>query len=207
MEAIKENELKLLIESQYYEKIRNDFSSIRDPVEQINYYFDSSYYTLEKYNVTLRIRKECTSYLLCMKVKENTYNDLVNKSAEYNVMINENDFMQILYKPKKILDFLSSEAYNIFNTFCEENDELILLGSIQNSRHYLQGIYGYIFELDKTTFPNGLVTYELEIEGIRPEHLKGLMEELYSIGIRWKINNKSKYKRFIEIIRYEKDKQ
>jgi uncharacterized protein YjbK len=198
MKVNDEKELKLLINRQGYDEIIILFPTTGRTLNQTNYYFDNQMQSLRNNGITLRIRVEDSSYEICMKVKNKNRKSRITSSKEYNISINNDIFKNILKHPGGLLNFFSEEAISIYNQVNLENTPLSLIGSIENTRKYLKGSFGYIFELDAVTFPNNSKIYELEIEKIKEVHVCKIVEELKLKGINCTINNKSKYEWFID---------
>lgn len=195
MKKNKEFELKLLLDKDSYEKILINYQLIKT-IKQINYYFDDNLQTLAKNNITLRIRNQNNINVLCIKVKK--ISDLINVSNEYETCLNEKEFLNILNIPDSLLNFLNAEALKILTNFINSDNHLTYLGFICNTRSVLN-FHGKVIELDATEFHKNSITYELEIEQVSQEEAKKLIFELENSGIKTRINNVSKYKRFLDI--------
>lgn len=196
---IEERELKLLIRDvDYYsilEKSQDRGSSFK---KQINYYFDTNNFELNNLGITLRIRKENNDWLLCLKVKKQD-NNFISNSDEYEYRVNNKAFQDCSLQPKKILNYISEEAKQILIRSIDIN-EIKLLGSINNERHKINILDSYLFELDKSVFPENNLSYELEVEGLNSqEECNHIINFLENIGVELTVNRKSKYKRFVEL--------
>lgn len=71
---------------------------------------------------------------------------------------------------------------------------LVKLGSLRNQRHRCTQA-GWVAELDITTFPNGQVDYELEVETSQAELVQQALEPLASLLT---VQTKTKFRRFLE---------
>ncbi|SFS76820.1 CYTH domain-containing protein [Paenibacillus sp. 453mf] len=193
-----EKELKLLLQHDSYKKIINSVEQNPTPIRQVNYYFDSHDFKLEKAGITLRIRNEDTHWLLCAKVKSNSNNNFIS-STEIETSITELEFEYLKANPSEILKRFKRDEVDLCNIV--DSSELFLLGSIENERLKLKVFSDYTLELDHSIFPGGNESYELEVEGVSSDKdCNNIMNELEKMGIEFYLNNKSKYKRFVEYI-------
>ncbi|MDT8978713.1 CYTH domain-containing protein [Paenibacillus sp. chi10] len=193
-----ERELKLLLQHDSYKKIINSVEQNPTPIRQTNYYFDSRDFKLEKSGVTLRIRNEDTQWLLCAKIKSNSDNSFIS-SKEIETSITELEFEYLKGNPSEIFKRINKDEVDLCNIV--DSSELFLLGSIENERLKLKLFSDYILELDHSIFPGGNESYELEVEGVSSEkECSNIMNQLQKMGIDFYLNNKSKYKRFVEYI-------
>ncbi|OOE10093.1 CYTH domain-containing protein [Fictibacillus arsenicus] len=198
----KENELKLLIDEEAYSKLLKHIP-LKQQYDQINYYFDTPTHTLNASNITLRIRNQDNKFLLCLKVKnkKNMHSNFLS-SLEYENEIDKYVFEEVIKSPFKLSDVIPSEAYNIISKIINFR-ELKYIGNIHNSRSQLSLFNEFLFELDKTNFPNNKVCYELEVEGLSTEDDSDkIVDYLNKINIKYSINKASKYSRFIKSICY-----
>lgn len=195
-----EIELKLLTDEASFEKIEQYFTATYEPKNQTNYYFDSSKYLLAGNNITLRIRRENNLFIICMKVRIKDKGVAIH-SLEYNVEIGYEDFIKISLSPNSIINYLPQEAQKKLFTVNSQRCVLNLQGSIQNERKYYNFILGYQLELDKTTFPDGNLIYEIEIENIKAEDQEQVFSAFNEYGINYTINIDSKYNRFLQSIK------
>lgn len=195
-----EKELKLLLEQDSYNIFLSYFNSSTYSVHQINYYFDTIDFTLNNLGITLRIRRENQdNWLLCLKMKiDNMINSFVS-SQEIERQISETDFIATQNDPNQILNFFEDELPVSIKSKLHST-QLRCLGAIENQRQKLNLSEKYICELDRTLYPGGHEYYEMEFEGVRnDEDCKIIIEKLEEMGLEFKVNKKSKYKRFVEL--------
>ncbi|MED3553894.1 CYTH domain-containing protein [Cytobacillus praedii] len=204
MTKVLEQELKLLIDKSGYERILNSSEIIRGPIIQNNYYFDTYGRCLVKQGMTLRIRQENEKWLLCLKVKNKDSSQL-NKfvsSIEIEKEISENSFIECKNQPSRILSLLPYEAEELLGS---KINELEYLGFLRNERYSLISISlkEYLFDLDRSFFSIGLESFELEFEGIKTnKQTEDILNFLTDIGLEYKLNKKSKYKRFLDSLNF-----
>ncbi|MGG1343634.1 CYTH domain-containing protein [Bacillus toyonensis] len=193
-----ENELKLLIDKETYTYILNHSQNIKKPLKQINYYFDTENRCLEKQDSTLRIRHENNRWLLCLKLKNIEQSRYTVSSIEIEQEITEQIFKQCRHLPSKISCWLPPDAQRLLGNLI---NKLQFLGFIENTRYSINFLDNYAFDLDHTTFPGGLESFELEVEGIESQDESlDILNSLTNKGINFHLNKKSKYKRFLEIL-------
>ncbi|WJQ81012.1 CYTH domain-containing protein [Brevibacillus brevis] len=200
MQAI-ENELKLILEQESYTKFLSYFEQSSFPIHQTNYYFDTLDFALNKIGVTLRIRQENNNgWILCIKVKMDSPNAFTS-SLEIEKSITELDFLSTCNNPQHILNLFSEEIPKHISKLVHSSD-LRLLGSIQNHRIKLNFPDDFSCELDRSLYPGGHEFYEIEFEGINEElDCQYIIKKLQELNLNFSLNQKSKYKRFVEIIR------
>lgn len=195
-----EKELKLLLNKEDYSTLLNSFKEITNPLNQINYYFDTHEFSLNKLGITLRIREENEeNFLLCLKTKLTNLLSDITISNELEKSISRNDFNEYQNNPEGIVTYLNNDfSFPVKNQL--EHNHLQFLGSIKNQRRKLL-FNEYICDLDYTIYPNGDVFYEMEFEGMESElDSKKIIQYLDGNGIKYTVNKKSKYKRFVECI-------
>ena len=200
MTISKEQELKLLLKKDTYQILLQN-SELKNELIQTNYYFDTPNLILEQNGMTLRIRQENDKWLLCLKVK-NPANDInsYTSSLEFEQLITYETLNICTNNPVAINNWIPKEGRGYINDFI---NNLRLLGSIKNTRYSVK-LFNDIFhtyDLDHSIFPNGNEAYELEVEGIKDENdSKEIMDEFKKLKLDFIINNKSKYKRFVEYL-------
>lgn len=195
----KEQELKLLINNKGFQKLLNIAECNSIPLRQTNYYFDTPELDLEKNGITLRIRQQNTDWYICLKAKKgkNRHYSFVT-SLELENKVTDKALEECRSNPNVIVNYLQKEARLLLQNIININ-KLNLLGFINNERYCMKLFKNFIFELDYSTFPNGIESYELEIEGIKNEaECEDIMNFINSLSINFQINQKSKYKRFID---------
>ena len=197
---ILEKELKLLLDENDYYEILNSFGEVSEPLKQVNYYFDTKDFYLNEYGITLRIRKEEGRNLLCLKKKIKGYFSEVTTSEEFERGISNNEFLEYQKSPECIIEnFVDNLPGNIKQKLM--GNKLTLLGSIKNERRKIRFNNYYLCDLDYTEYPNGKTYYEMEFEDMNSESdINAIINYLNKKNIKYNINSKSKYKRFVECI-------
>lgn len=192
-----ENELKLLIEKEGYYRALEFFEKVRDPIEQVNYYFESPERFFQKNGITLRVRKIENKYTLTVKIKNSFKNNIV-KSYEFHKPISINSFYDAVDNPNHIYKLLNNDAFEAVLTLLGEKKELKYLGYINNKRSVLKAFNTWEIDLDCTKFPNEFITYEIEVENIL--NTDEFINKLNIIGITGQITDKGKYNRFLKLL-------
>lgn len=190
----KEYELKVLLEEDNYNRLLQESTLIKQETF-INHYFDSENSLLYKNGITLRIREFEENCELCVKQKKNIDKAGIISSNENKESLPKEKAFLYINNPNILSDYLNGTTLN--SSFLEK---LSYLGKVINERSTLEIINGLILELDKTIFPNKLITYELEIEGLNEISKNEIEEYLLINGIKLKPNLISKYSRFYQII-------
>ena len=189
MEKSFENESKVLLNSDEYEKIYDffDLEKIK-PIKQVNYYFDTTNFNLanNKYNLRVRHILDEDTFTLTIKIPQ---------SNGSNLEINE----QITYEQFK--DFI--EYHKIPNGYiCERISEInseavVLLASLVTTRYEFEYKLG-LLALDYNEY-NGRYDYELEYEGKNMDYSKETITNLLNqLDIEFKFSKISKRRRALE---------
>lgn len=194
-----EVELKLIVNEKGYNSLIEQFRKIKIK-EQKNFYFDTEDFSLNKRAATLRIRIEDNNINLTFKVKLKSLDNILREAMEYEIKLTEKEYLDIMNFPQSIIDYFSEDMTKVFGNLCNDKQRLMLLGSIENTRTYLEGYQKIVFELDKSVFPNDKIFYELEIENISLEVADEVMKYLKKMGVIIQVNNISKYNRFLNIL-------
>ena len=177
-----ENEIKLdLLTSFNLELLLDKFGNPIDKIRQFNYFFDTKDMRLNKSDWALRVRIEerdsAKSIARVTAKGKSTQIESIASRPEYEeeiplesanaIVAGSLDFTELKLKPLEVL----SEFFG--------SDKLIPLLSFENYRW----IFPYVSEsdksesnelelaLDKTSFGDGHIDYELELEGRDPEFL------------------------------------
>lgn len=187
-----EIEAKVLISEEDYNRVIKHYKKENvSTITQINYYVDTDDLLLKQFGIGLRIRHK-GFYVLNMKAplqegllekKESITNE------EYN-----------LFKEKGI--FPNGSIKNLLLMFGVDVNKLRIQTSLTTERINIENCCaGEIFAIDKNTY-NGIVDYELELEGTSLERAKkALKEKCETLGIDFIENSKSKQVRAMETIK------
>lgn len=117
---------------------------------QINYYFDTPYFILNAFNITIRIKKkENSNYELALRRKKN-YN-LIEVDDE----LTEEQFQEMLETGRIPIDKIQAEIQDVV-----KNQKLVMYMSLETYRQSLKTDYGRIC-IDKCKYFD-IVDYEIE---------------------------------------------
>ncbi|WP_229106770.1 hypothetical protein [Paenibacillus sp. 1001270B_150601_E10] len=153
---------------------------------------------LIKVGITLRVRKEDSNWLLCLKMKLKDKNQFLS-SIEIEKQITAYEFECFKSNPSKLVEKISYDKVDLGDIV--DSSKLTLLGYIENERQKINLVDNFLFELDHSLFPGGHEFFELEVEGVRNDgECNYIMNALTEMGIQFNLNKKSKYKRFVECI-------
>lgn len=195
--AKKEQELKLLLTKEMYNKLLLHTDKTKPVLRQTNYYFDMPDFYMGKNGVMLRVREENGTWILCAKIKL-TSNSAAVSSIELEQEITPEMFEAGRKNPEVLVRLLPHEGQEAIRQLLLPS-ELIVRGTLRNERRKLHLIEGYTCELDRTLLPGDREEYELEIEGMEDnDTCQYVIKELSSLGYAFSINQKSKYQRFQE---------
>lgn len=192
-----EKELKLkILDVKDYEKIVRNFENQSDISIQENYYYDTEDMVLLKNDSVLRARIEKGKVLITFKNLKNEI-DGYFISEEIEDMTSYEEFQDVLSGKKCILDLCFNCKKNIINKI--KDGKLVLIGKIENERRafYYKGIR---IELDKVNFGKDIVDFEMEAETeFESEARKKLIELLKDLNVKYQIQKRTKYQRFLEL--------
>jgi uncharacterized protein YjbK len=195
--AKKEQELKLFVTKETYDKLLTYADPTVPTLQQTNYYFDLPDFYMGKNGVMLRVREENGEWILCVKIKQKSESPALS-SIEIEKPITQEIFEKGKQNPEVLVDLLPTEGQNAIRRLTEPS-RLIIRGTLRNERRTLKLLEGYTFELDRTFLPGNQEEYELEVEGMESEAAcQQIMEQLTSLGYIFSINKKSKYQRLQE---------
>ena len=143
-----EIEFKTLISKKDYQRLIECFNIKNNQFKQINYYFDTPNYDLQKLNKTIRVRQKSDSYILTLK--EKIQSGIVN---ETHIDIDES-FLDLIIK-----DGFSTQQY-----FSYLNYNVIFVTSLINYRiTFKHPFYSGTIFIDQCNYL-GYTDYELEYE-------------------------------------------
>lgn len=176
-----EIESKTLLKKSVYEKIYTSFK-IKSEFNQKNYYFDNNNHDLINNFSSVRIRCFEKHAEQTLKSKEN--NPIQKK---YHEVIEINDPLELSQAQKMISNATQKKTIN-FNgkvgNFLSENfdsnitNKLYLTTWSQTHRTLLNGPDNCELTLDKTSYADGFIDFELEIENDDTQLIKSVIESL-----------------------------
>ncbi len=183
-------------------------SVLAEGVTQVNHFFDSPSLCLHKKHIAIRLREEKDKNLLTVKGEKTLQpneNSVLTNRVEEEVAIPRKTAVDLLHgsitPQKAIRDHFKGKSASILtmiNTACNDQ-RLVHIGEFSNIRIHLPPVTlsgvdsndKLEFELDTSTFPDGSIDYEIEIE--IAEHIdaalveSALVELLQQAGIKWHI--------------------
>ena len=168
----------LLTKSEYDTLLQTVFSDgNQKKIVQQNYYFDTKDHQLKNQHSALRIRKTDSFNELTLKVPSQGH------LLETNLSLRDNVCSEILEEKQLKLSTIHADI-EIDNI---SNDSVFYLFNQFETVRFEQTRGDHLLVLDQTTFQNGTIDYELEIESSDAEMGKAFFEEFlksHSISIR-----------------------
>ena len=168
----------LLTKSEYEVLLEAAFSDgNQKKIVQQNYYFDTKDHQLKDQHSALRIRKTDSFNELTLKVPSQGH------LLETNLSLRDNVCSEILKAKQLKLSTIHADI-EIDNI---SNDSVFYLFNQFETVRFEQTKGDHLLVLDQTTFQNGTIDYELEIESSDAEMGKAFFEEFlqsHSISIR-----------------------
>ena len=168
----------LLTKSEYDTLLQTVFSDgNQKKIVQQNYYFDTKDHQLKNQHSALRIRKTDSFNELTLKVPSQGH------LLETNLSLRDNVCSEILKAKQLKLSTIHADI-EIDNI---SNDSVFYLFNQFETVRFEQTRGDHLLVLDQTTFQNGTIDYELEIESSDAKMGKAFFEEFlqsHSISIR-----------------------
>lgn len=174
----------MLTEAEYQMIFTNEFSNIpqtKHMTIQTNYYFDTLNKVLKEQDSALRVRVTDSYQELTLKSPSQGF------LLETNLPLSDNELSEIINSKKIIL----SSFFPIKSTFptlsnITENTIFYLFNAFETKRFEKQ-VGEHLIVLDQTTFQNGTIDYELEVESTDDVIGRNFFESFlqkYSIPVR-----------------------
>lgn len=181
-----EIEYKILLTKEIYEKIVNDYkSAITSIYSQTNFYF--THPLLSKHKMMLRIRKKGNQYELTLKRPYQGHN------IETNVALTKqekDDFINHLEMHNEIIEILSQYEINY-----QDLKQEYSLTTIRTDIQLKEGV----LSLDKNTYTNHMIDYELEFEVDNKETgYQKFLNIIKPYHLNYSHNCESKFKRVLK---------
>ena len=150
----------LLTKSEYDTLLQTVFSDgNQKKIVQQNYYFDTKDHQLKNQHSALRIRRTHSFNELTLKVPSQGH------LLETNLSLRDNVCSEIL----KAKQLKLSTIYADIEIDSISNDSVFYLFNQFETVRFEQTRGDHLLVLDQTTFQNGIVDYELEVESQSPE--------------------------------------
>jgi len=193
MAANIEIEAKVLISQSDYEKAIVYYKDrIEKQYEQTNYYIDSDSFMLKNQGIGLRIRVANNTYTLTLKAP--MAEGLLEKDQTINKQIFNNCIKNNVFPEGNIKEYILMLGF--------DPSLLKVLAHLTTLRSDVDdGIEGTKLSIDKNTY-NGIVDYEIELEGNALEKTKKMLENIcLECGVPYKDNPQSKQSRAMSTIK------
>lgn len=190
MAANIEIEAKALITKKEYEKIVKIYQGIEtDEFDQTNYYIDTDKREIKNMGMGLRIRS--IKGLLELTLKAPMAEGLLEKNQSILIQ----DYKELAYNNK----FPSGNISNFITMLGVDVKDLRIIASLTTNRiEYKEG--NSALSIDRNVY-NGIVDYELELEGPSLEIVKNQLQEIcLKNNIIYKENKQSKQARAMSTI-------
>lgn len=190
MAANIEIEAKALITKKEYEKIVKIYQGIEtDEFNQTNYYIDTDKREIKNMGMGLRIRS--IKGLLELTLKAPMAEGLLEKNQSILIQ----DYKELAYNNK----FPSGNISNFITMLGVDVKDLRIIASLTTNRiEYKEG--NFALSIDRNVY-NGIVDYELELEGPSLEIVKNQLQEIcLKNNIIYKENKQSKQARAMSTI-------
>lgn len=224
----REIEFKFAVEDkQVFERLVRQLnlpeSVLHNNVTQTNHFFDSPTHCLHKQHLAIRLREEKGSHLLTIKganLAKTGKNSVLTDRIEEQVALSHEDahsLLQGIRSPREIVEQRfgdkATSLLQMIESACDA-EQLVNLGMFSNVRIILPAFALTVagstetieFELDTSTFPDGNIEHELEVE-ITPHSdaaniEQALVKLLHQAGIEWH-SAPSKAERFYSALKSE----
>ena len=156
-------------------------SLLTEGVTQVNHFFDSQALCLHKKHFAIRLREQNEKNILTVKGEKSIQQQgtsVLSNRIEEEVMIPRlaaEDLLQGRISPQQVINEhfkdRSASIMQMLNTACNDQN-LVHIGEFSNVRIHLPPVMLAVadssetleFELDTSTFPDGSVDHEFEIE-------------------------------------------
>lgn len=187
-----EIEAKVLINEEEYKRVLKFYGKENlETITQLNYYIDTDDLLLKQFGIGLRIRQK-DHFVLTMKAP------LQEGLLEKKESLNEKEFLN--FKDGSV--FPAGSIKNLLLMFGVDVNKLKIQTTLKTERVEISNHEdAEIFAIDKNYY-NGIIDYELELEGNSLEHAKNsLKERCEELNIPYVDNSKSKQVRAMETIK------
>lgn len=181
-------------------------SVLHGSVLQTNHFFDSSFHCLHGRHCVIRLRQQAERNILTIKGERSPSqagNSVLSDRIEEEVTlspVSAEDLLQGKLSPRRAIsehfEGRSSNLLNMIESVCA-GQELVYIGEFSNRRIHLPVVTlqagkaseQIVFELDTSTFPDGSVEHEIEVEISAHSDATAieaaLVELLQQAGIEW----------------------
>ncbi|MBD3258770.1 CYTH domain-containing protein [candidate division GN15 bacterium] len=199
-----EIEIKLRLESfTDYLKLIGFLGSIEAEKHHESGFFDSEDRQLAAAGWVLRVRAETDRGLITVKSAGSGEDGMAVIREEIEAEVDRGTALELL-GGFAVLSELDVEPLRFLRRSFPDLRPIKIL-QFQNERqlkHFRMGDYDYLLEIDKTTFADGSVDYELEVEVPQQDQLETVQDRLRkifdSLDIPFEKQSKSKFERALE---------
>lgn len=146
-----------------YEAEFKDSCEISQIISQTNYYFDTIDNGLRSQGSILRVRVADAFNELTFKVPSRGF------LLETNYHLSDNSASEIIQAKQFVLSSFISPSEILPNLEGISKDTKVYLFNQFSTERYEKQVGDHLIVLDKTTFQNGVVDYELEVESMDAE--------------------------------------
>lgn len=203
-----ENEIKLLLDNaDDLLRLLSELGAPRPTLHQFNLYFDSAQRGWAHAGWAVRLRREGQVLWLTVKTAGEVEGDFVRR-GEWERKLPIEDLERLVEGGKslglEVASLLDEHAVPLPATLASE--ELFVVGTMENLRRRapLPGAPDHLVELDETTYPNGDVRYEAEMEVADPALARAAVEALRECfvraGLGWRPSTESKRARLERVL-------
>lgn len=137
-----------------------DNSNLRSKkaIYQMNYYFDTSNKDLKKQNSALRVRVTDSTNEMTLKVPYQGF------LMENNLHLSNNEVSEIINNKQIVLSSFNSSDNDFSFLDQKIKDSTFYLFNSYQTKRFEKSVKNHLIVLDETTFQNGVIHYELEVE-------------------------------------------
>ena len=176
----------LLTKDEYLELLDKEFpdDSIQRSKKafyQENYYFDTLNKDLKKQNSALRVRVTDSINEMTLKVPYQGF------LMENNLHLSDNDTSEIMNNKQIVLSSFNSPDNDFSFLDKEIKDSTFYLFNSYQTKRFEKPVKNHLIVLDETTFQNGVIHYELEVESNDEDEGREFFESIlrtYGVPIR-----------------------
>lgn len=197
-----ERELKMALKGPAdLDRILKTLPTPLDTIEQHNHYFVDPDGVLSRAGLMVRVREErspqeMTPRQVVLTLKRRVSADHgVFLAQEEEELLPNGPWREVLGGSRDLLSLTASGFQRIREMGVSA---LRLRGTMLNVRKKVH-LDGFVLEVDETTFPNGVVEAEIEVETEQPDEARALLEEVArEAGVNLALQTRGKYGRLLE---------
>lgn len=176
----------LLTKDEYLGLLDKEFpdnSNLRSKkaIYQANYYFDTLNKDLKKQNSALRVRITDSTNEMTLKVPYQGF------LMENNLHLSNNKASEIINNKQIVLSSFNSPDNDFSFLDQKIKDSTFYLFNSYQTKRFEKSVKNHLIVLDETTFQNGVIHYELEVESNDEDEGRKFFESIlrtYGVPIR-----------------------